>query len=153
MGFFDKLLSLNEDKEDEPEEQKEEKQQAGETKRPTSPRPVVRVQPEDIQPLEDLYNQLSRTQLQLGQMQADYERRKGDVMEELDDLSDQIEETVDTLRDKYGIPEEDDNYSLNLPKEDQEHGYFLRDGHGEKNLDPEVNSEDESTVEVGESST
>lgn len=157
-NLLDKVFPSKEDEQEEQgddvddvedvDQEKTQSEPQGETE---NTRPVIQVESEKIQPLEDMYDKLSRTQLKLGQIEADYQRQKKEVLDKIEELGDEIEEEVNNLREYYGIPEDDDNYSLNLPKEGQNHGYFLRDGHGEKDLDPSKKPEDNSETIVGES--
>lgn len=116
------------------EEVTQHSQSGGEEDESRPLRPVIRVSPEDIKKIEDQYRNLSDHQMTLGQLQISYERKKKEILDKMDSLQDRVESEVEELRLKYGIPEDNEEYSLNLSSGEDDHGYFLRDGHGKKDV-------------------
>jgi len=94
---------------------------------PKPPPKYVEISEEDIQPLMELYQKLNNGQLMLGQILIEHERKKTKILSEFDDLRDAIQGEIDKLRASHGIPEDDDNYSLNLPTKNQKIACFIRE--------------------------
>lgn len=106
---------------------------------PKKPAPnFVEVPHENIDPLVTLYRKLNNVQLGLGQTLMAYERKKNSLLESLEELRAEIEREVEDLRITFGIPEDDNNYSLSLPTKDRDHALFIRDG---QNVDPDSKEE------------
>ena len=76
---------------------------------------VVEISSEDTKKVAHLYAKANQKQMQLGHLVLEFEEKKKQLLAEMGELKESITHEVDSLRDKYCIPEEDE-YTLNLPK-------------------------------------
>lgn len=90
------------------------------------PPTFVEIPEEEIKSVATLHSQLSQQQMRMGQITIEYEQKKKAILENMQQTRDKIEEEIETLRHQYAIPEDNDNYILNLPSKNNPKGSFIR---------------------------
>ena len=92
----------------------------------TSPA-YIELSEDDIAPIRDVHTELSTSQMDLGRLTMDFERRKQEILDKIEQLRQEMKERVDLLRQEKGVPEGDNNYTLNLPSGPNQKAAFIRD--------------------------
>lgn len=117
---------------------------------PEPPPSFVQIERDVCLPVQEKYQSLSDKQMLLGQLLLNFEEQKQQILKDMDDLRDQIEREVDALKEQHGVPLDDDNYSLNLPRGEKGKGAFIRDFHGKNDPNDAVSvAKGETALEVG----
>ena len=131
MNWKEMLFGSNRERKQEeqdiPSPDTDESQPTGKDPSSTSSPPYVELSEEDITPIREVHRDLSSCQMDLGRLTMDYERKKQEILDKMDQLRQEMEERVGLLRQEHGIPDEDDNYTLNLPSGPDQKAAFIRD--------------------------
>jgi hypothetical protein len=143
--------------EDSMEQQVEEPEPLPEEPEPTEkvqelaqkPPTYVRIPADNLRGLQQTNNEITDTKYKLGQLLAEFEAEKKKLLQQIEDKTKTIQVAANGLRAKYGIPEDSDEYLLNLPNPDQEFGAFIHKGELQRKQQKQAKATQEEALRDG----